>query len=82
MNQRRDAEGKRQRILALLLDGVGRSTGEVARALDTSGPGALYLLRGLEAQGLVRCIRDRREWVWHRPYAPLALAAEDVEGMP
>lgn len=80
VNQRRDAEGKRSRILALLMDGVGHSTGEVAHALDTSGPGALYLLRGLEGRGLVRCIRDGREWVWHRPYAPLD--REDVEGMP
>ena len=82
MSQRRDAEGKRSRILAALLDGTGRTTGEVATMLDTSGPGALYLLRGLEGKGLVACIRDRREWVWHRPYKPVErLAAADVEGM-
>ena len=84
MNQRRDAEGKRQRILAALMDGIGHSTGEVAHMLDTLGPGALYLLRGLEGRGLVRCVRDGREWVWHRPYQPVArhLAESDVEGMP
>lgn len=87
MSQRRDAEGKRARILAALLDGIDRTTGEVAAMLDTSGPGALYLLRGLEAKGLVRCIRDRREWCWRRPYNPIArtpepLSASDVEGMP
>lgn len=84
MSQRRDAEGKRARILAMLLDGIQRSTGEVAHMLDTTGPGALYLLRGLEAKGLVRCIREGREWCWHRPVelTPEPLSADDVEGMP
>lgn len=87
MSQRRDAEGKRAHILAALLDGIQRSTGEIAYMLDTTGPGALYLLRGLEAKGLVRCIREGREWCWHRPYKPVErtpepLSASDVEGMP
>jgi predicted ArsR family transcriptional regulator len=64
MSQLRDAVTKRQRILEFLRDGRPRTTQQVAGLLDTSGPGALYLLRGLEAAGRLRADRTGRHWAW------------------
>lgn len=75
MSQIRDAATKRQRILDLLGDGRPRTTQQVAGLLDTSGPGALYLLRGLEAAGRLRADRTGRHWAWSLPFSA-------AEGMP
>lgn len=62
--QRDNAAGKRVTILSFLGDGHPRTTQQVAALLGTSGPGALYLLRGLEADGRVRADRSGRHWCW------------------